>query len=73
MPYEEDKDKEINRREVEVDGVRYVVSLRSYDGKDPKIAIYGQGGRFQIKRLTPKQMVAIAEAIRDWAADQPAG
>jgi len=66
MAYEEAKDQEIERKEVEIGGQKFVVSLKSYDGGEPKVAINVAGGRFPVKRMTPLQLVQIAEAIRDW-------
>lgn len=67
MPYDAEKDKEIDKRELEVDGTKYVVSLKSYDGAEPKVAISLASGRFAVKRLPPKHLVAIANAVGDWA------
>ena len=68
MPYDAEKDKEIDKRELEVDGTKYLISLKSYDGAEPKVAISLASGRFPVKRLTPKHLVAIARLIEDWAA-----
>jgi len=68
MPYDAEKDKEIDKREIEIDGTKYVISLKSYDGAEAKVAISLASGRFPVKRLTPKHLVAIANSIADWAA-----
>jgi hypothetical protein len=39
MAYDPELDKEIDRRDVEVDGLVYEVSLRSYNGGEPKVSI----------------------------------
>ncbi len=66
MPYEPAKDVEMGSREVEVGGAKFTVSLRSYDGGEPKVSISIAGGRFPVKRLTPAQFVMISRAIEDW-------
>jgi hypothetical protein len=66
MPYDAAKDQELDVREVDVDGQKFTVSLRSYDGGDAKVAISLAGGRFPVKRMTPKQITNIARAIEDW-------
>jgi len=68
MPYDAEKDKEIDKREIEIDGTKYVISLKSYDGAEAKVAISLASGRFPVKRLTPRHLVAIANLISDWAA-----
>ncbi len=73
MPYEAAKDVEMGSREVEVGGVKFTVSLRSYDGGEPKVAISLAGGRFPVKRLTPAQIVTIARAIEDWVGKAAPG
>ncbi len=70
MPYDPALDKELARREVEVDGQVYEVSLRSYSGAEPKVAITVKGGRFPVKRLTPKAFLAVAEAVKAMAGAQ---
>jgi len=67
MPYDAEKDKELDKRELEIDGTKYVISLKSYDGAEAKVAISLASGRFPVKRLTPKHLVAIAHLIEDWA------
>jgi hypothetical protein len=64
MAYDPELDKEIDRRDVEVDGLVYEVSLRSYNGGEPKVSISQKGSRFPIKRLPPKAFLAIADAVR---------
>ncbi|MEK7475342.1 MAG: hypothetical protein AAB152_06855 [Candidatus Coatesbacteria bacterium] len=66
MPYDAAKDVELENREVDVDGQKFTASLKSYDGGDLKVAISMAGGRFPVKRMTPKQLVSIAKAIEDW-------
>ncbi len=64
MPYDPELDKELEKREVEVDGQIYEVSLRSYNGAEPKISISQKNGRFPVRRLAPKVFLAIADAVR---------
>lgn len=64
MPYDASLDKELAKREVEVDGQFYEVSLRSYNGGEPKVSISLKNSRFPAKRLTPKTFLAVAEAVR---------
>jgi hypothetical protein len=66
MPYDAAKDQELDKREVDVDGQKFTVSLRSYAGAEPKVAISQADGRFPVRRLTPKQLVEIAKVIADW-------
>ena len=73
MPYDAAKDAELENREVDVDGQKFTLSLRSYDGGDLKVAISLAGGRFPVKRMTPKQLVAIAKAIEDWIGREAPG
>ncbi len=70
MPYDPELDKEIERREVEVDGQVYEVVLKSYNGGELKVAISQKNSRFPVKRLPPKAFIAIADAVRDMT---PAG
>jgi len=70
VAYDAELDKELQKREVDVDGQIYEVSLRSYNGGEPKISISLQNSRFPIKRLTTKVFLAIADAVREMA---PAG
>jgi len=67
MPYDAEKDKELDKRELDVDGTKYIISLKSYDGAEAKVAISLANGRFPVKRLSPKHLVAIARLIEDWA------
>ncbi len=64
MPYDATLDKELDKREVEVDGQIYEVSLRSYNGAEAKVAVSLKNSRFPIKRLSPKAFLAIADAVR---------
>lgn len=68
MPYDPELDKEIQRREVDVDGQTYEVSLRSYNGGEAKVSISLKNSRFPVKRLPPKALVAIADAVREMTA-----
>ncbi len=70
MPYDPAQDKELARREIEVDGQVYEVTLRSYAGAEAKVAITVKGGRFPVKRLTPKAFLAVAEAVRGMAGSE---
>lgn len=64
MPYDASLDKELAKREIEVDGQAYEISLRSYNGSEAKVAISLKNSRFPAKRLTPKVFLAAAEAVR---------
>lgn len=64
MPYDASLDKELGKREIEIDGQIYEISLRSYNGGEAKVAISVKNSRFPAKRLTPKVFLAAAEAIR---------
>ena len=67
MPYDAEKDREIDKRELDVDGTKYIIALKSYDGAEAKVAISLASGRFPVKRLSPKHLVAIARHVEDWA------
>ncbi|MEK7765714.1 MAG: hypothetical protein AAB368_05705 [bacterium] len=73
MPYDAALDKEIEKREVTVDGQVYEVSLRAYNNGEPKISISLQNGRFPVKRLTPKVFLAIADAVRTMGFAEASG
>jgi len=67
MPYDASLDKEIAVKEVDVDGLVFIVSLKSYNGGEAKISVSQKNSRFPVKRLTPKQFLAVAEAVRELA------
>ncbi len=70
MPYDAELDKEIEKREIEVDGQIYEVALKSYNGGELKVSISLKNSRFPVKRLPPKAFLAIADAVRNM---MPAG
>jgi hypothetical protein len=67
MAYDPELDKEIARKEVEVGGITYVVSLKSYNGAEPKVVIEQKGSRFPVRRLAPAVFLKIAEAVGEMA------
>ena len=68
MAYDAALDKEIAKREMTVDGQVYEVTLKSYNGGEPKVSIDLKGGRFPLRRLTPTVLLAAAEAVREMTA-----
>ncbi len=64
MAYDPELDKEIEKREITLDGQVFELSLRSYNGGEAKLVIQQKNGRFPVRRLTPRQFLAIAEAVR---------
>ena len=72
MAYDPSLDNELEKRELDIDGQVFEVSLRSYNGGEPKLLIQQKNGRFPVRRLTPRQFLAIAEIVRGMAETGPA-
>lgn len=73
MPYDPSLDKELDKRELTVDGQVYEISLRSYNGGEAKVSISQPSSRFPVKRLTPKVFLAVADAVRTMGFPDAAG
>ena len=71
MAYDSQLDKEVGTREVAVGSAVYVVSLRSYNGGEPKVVISMKDSRFPVRRLTPDVFLKIADAVRELSAAAP--
>ena len=72
MPYDPELDKELDKREITVDGQIWDISLKAYNGGEPKIAIAMRDGRFAVKRYPPKVFLAAAEAVKTMAVPSAA-
>lgn len=68
MPYDPTLDKEIAAKEVDVDGTVFTVSLKSYNQGEAKISVSQKNSRFPVKRMTPRQFLAVADAVRELAS-----